>query len=340
MTSLSKAPPVSVLLPVRDGSAHLEEAIGSLERQSFGDFEVLAIDDGSVDDSYEKLSAWASRDARVTVIRQDARGIVAALEVARRVARGKYLARMDADDVSDSTRFARQYERMESDATLALCGCRVEYFPRERVRGGALRYEAWINSASTHDQLTREIFVECPIAHPTFFMRSDAVAAVGGYRDRGWPEDYDLVFRMWRAGRRLGVVAEPLLRWREGEARLSRTDPTYAHDAFRRCKVHYLLEAFPAATRGVLIWGAGPVGKALAKELTAQGAALSGFAEVDPRKIGQQIHGVTVLDTARALAERGFFHVGAVGQSGAREQLRTLLSGGGFEEMKSFVVMA
>jgi phosphoglycerate dehydrogenase-like enzyme len=104
--------------------------------------------------------------------------------------------------------------------------------------------------------------------------------------------------------------------------------------------VHYLLEAFPAATRGVLIWGAGPVGKALAKELTAQGAALSGFAEVDPRKIGQQIHGVTVLDTVRALAERGFFHVGAVGQSGAREQLRTLLSGGGFEEMKSFVLMA
>ena len=94
---MTASPPVSVLLPVRDGAAHLDEAIHSIERQSFTDFEVLAVDDGSVDDTYEKLSAWASRDASVTVIRRAPGGIVAALEAARGVARGTYLARMDAD---------------------------------------------------------------------------------------------------------------------------------------------------------------------------------------------------------------------------------------------------
>ena len=337
---MTAPPPLSVLLPVRDGGAYLDEAIESIEEQSFTEFEVLAVDDGSTDDSYEKLRAWASRDARVTVIRQTAQGIVVALEAARTLARGEYLARMDADDVSVRTRFARQYEWMESERELSLCGCRVEYFPREHVRGGALWYEAWINSMSTREEVVRELFVECPIAHPTFFMRAEAVAAVGGYRGRGWPEDYDLVFRLWRSGGSLGVVPEKLLNWREGEYRLSRTDPTYSPDAFRRCKVHYLLEAFPRIAEGALIWGAGPVGKALAKELVNRGVRLSAFAEVDPRKIGQQIHGVPVLDTAQALDNREVVHLGAVGQKGVREQLRNLLSEGGLEELKSFVLMA
>jgi GT2 family glycosyltransferase len=333
-------PPLSVLLPVRDGGVHLDEAIDSLEQQSFGEFEVLAVDDGSTDDSLEKLRAWASRDARVTVIEQAAQGIVAALEAGRALARGRYLARMDADDVSAPTRFARQYEWMESRSELSLCGCRVEYFPREHVRGGALWYEAWINSTSTREEVAREIFVECPIAHPTFFMRAEAVAAVGGYQERGWPEDYDLVFRLWRAGGGLGVVPEKLLSWREGEGRLSRTDPRYSPNAFRRCKAHYLLEAFPRLAEGALIWGAGPVGKALARELVERGAKLSAFAEVNPRKIGQQIYGAPVLGTAQALANREVLHLGAVGQKGAREQLRSLLSEAGLEELKSFVLMA
>ena len=337
---MTAAPPLSVLLPVRDGAAHLDEAIESIEGQSFTEFEVLAVDDGSVDDTYEKLEAWASRDARVTVIQQAREGIVAALEAGRAAASGQYLARMDSDDVSQRTRFARQYELMEARSDLVLCGCRVEYFPREQVRGGALWYEAWINSTSTPDEVAREIFVECPIAHPTFFMRADAVAAIGGYQDRGWAEDYDLVFRLWNAGGGLGVVPETLLHWREGGNRLSRTDPTYAPDAFRRCKVNYLLEAFPEVVEGALIWGAGPVGKALAKELVNRGVALSAFAEVDPRKIGQRIHDVPVLDTVQALAERSVLHLGAVGQKGARQQLRSLLREGGLEELKSFVVMA
>ena len=337
---MTAPPPLSVLLPVRDGGADLDEAIESIEQQSFADFEVLAVDDGSTDDSYQKLKAWASRDARVTVTRQTSQGIVAALEVGRALARGRYLARMDADDVSMRTRFARQYEWMEGERDLSLCGCRVEYFPRENVRDGALWYEAWINSTSTPEEVSREIFVECPIAHPTFFMQAEAVAAVGGYRERGWPEDYDLVFRLWRAGGGLGVVPEKLLGWREGEHRLSRTDPRYSPDAFRRCKVHYLLEAFPMIREGAVIWGAGPVGKALARELVNRGAKLSAFSEVDPRKIGQQIYGVPVLDTAQALADWDVFHLGAVGQKGAREQLRSLLSEGGLRELKSFVLMA
>ena len=74
--------------------------------------------------------------------------------------------------------------------------------------------------------------------------------------------------------------------------------------------------------------------------LVGRGVELSAFAEVDPRKIGQRIYDVPVLDTAQALAERSVLHLGAVGQKGAREQLRRLMREGGLEELKSFVLMA
>jgi glycosyltransferase involved in cell wall biosynthesis len=333
-------PPVSVLLPVRDGAAHLAEAIGSLEQQTFEDFEVIAVDDGSTDETADMLSAWARRDERVRVTRQDAAGIVAALERGRAEASGRYLARMDADDVSEPGRLAEQFALMESDRRVALCGSGVRYFPASEVRDGARRYEEWLNAALTHDDIVRDVFVECPIPHPTFFMRASAIESVGGYRDMGWPEDYDVVLRLWAAGARFAKVRDALLRWREGPARLSRTDARYGPDAFLACKVHFLRGTLLSAGREVVVWGAGPVGKSAARELTGAGTRVRAFVEVDPDKIGQEIHGAPVLDVAAGLALRGVRHLAAVGQPGARGRLRALLSGGGFEELRDFVAIA
>ena len=337
---MSAPPPISVLLPVRDGGSVLAEAIESLEAQTLADFEVIAVDDGSTDYSSNLLQEWAIRDARVNVLTQEPMGIIAALERARLVARGAYLARMDADDISEPERFARQWDLMESDERLVLCGCGVEYFPLESVRDGARRYQAWLNASNTHDEIAREIFVECPLAHPSFFMRAEAVSDVGGYQDHGWAEDYDLVLRLWRSGGSLGKVPEALLRWREGDQRLSRTNERYSSEAFRRCKVHHLRETFLGARQGVVIWGAGPVGKAFGRALGKEGVQISAFAEVDPRKIGQNIHGAPVLNTASALGLRGVFHIAAVGQPGARETLRSLLSGADLHELQDFACVA
>lgn len=102
-------PVVSVLLPVRDGGDHLHGAMESLASQTLADFEVVAVDDGSIDDTPDILRRWAARDERVRIIRQDATGIVAALERARGAARGRYLARMDADDVAEDRRLEEQF---------------------------------------------------------------------------------------------------------------------------------------------------------------------------------------------------------------------------------------
>jgi hypothetical protein len=329
-----------VLLPVRDGAAYLAEAIASLTAQTLGDFEVVAVDDGSTDESADLLSSWAAQDARVRVLSQSAEGIVAALERARAHARGAFLARMDADDVSLPERFALPREAMDAHPGLTACGTHVRYFPEEAVQGGARRYEAWMNGSSTPEQVAREIFVECPLAHPTFFLRAAAVEAVGGYRSVGWPEDYDLILRLWAGGGALAKVPHVLLHWRESPGRLSRTDPVYALDAFRACKVHYLRETLLSAGRGAVIWGAGPVGKALARALRDAGTEVQAFVEVDPRKIGQTVHGAPVVDTAAGLSLRGSLHLGAVGQVGARETILGLLRGAGMKELEDFVAVA
>ncbi len=336
----STAPAVSVLLPVRNGGDYLYEAIDSLVSQTFGNFEVIAVDDGSTDGTPAVLADWAARDARVRVLRQDRSGIVSALERARAAARGPYLARMDADDVSRPSRLGEQHALMESDPSLVACGCGVVYFPEESVREGARRYQEWINRAVTPGEIAREIFVECPLPHPTFFMRAGAIEEVGGYQDRGWPEDYDLVLRLWAAGGRLGKVPQELLRWREGPDRLSRTDARYGAGAFLACKVHYLRQTLLDGREGAVIWGAGPVGKAVARVLLEAGTRVLAFVEVDPRKIGQEIHGARVVDTESGVQIRGVLHLAAVGQDGARERLRTILSEAGLRELRDFVAIA
>src|SRR5690606_32140374 len=305
-----------------------------------GACEAVAVDDGWRDASPELLRAWADHDPRVRVLAGPALGLVAALERARAVARGTWLARMDADDVAHPRRLAAQRAWMAADPTLAICGCGVRYVPRERLKGGALRYERWLNGLTRPEQLVRDLFVECPIAHPAFFMRTDAVVAVGGYRDRGWPEDYDLVLRLWRAGGRLGNVPEVLLDWRDGPARLSRTHPSYAPAAFARCKAHHLCASLARGRDGFVVWGAGPVGKPFARALREQGAPVRAFVDLDPRKIGQRIGDAPVVAPDGVDAYRGALCVAAVGEPGAREKIRGGLAARGREEGRDFVAVA
>jgi hypothetical protein len=206
------------------------------------------------------------------------------------------------------------------------------------LRDGARRYERWINALTTPDDIERELFVECPLAHPTLLLRRAAVEAVGGWRDPGWPEDYDLVLRLWVARWRLGKVDEVLLDWRESPDRLSRRDPRYGEDAFRRCKVHYL--GHRLGGRAVVVWGAGPVGKAFARALQAAGHRVAAFVELDPRKIGQEIHGAPVVAPAALTDFVGCYAVAAVGTPGARADIRRMLTRAGWVEPAEWCAVA
>jgi len=331
-------PRISVLLPCRDAEDTLDEALESLATQTFGAFEVVAVDDGSADGTGDLLEQWAKRDRRVRLIRTPPLGIVAALNAAAAVARGELFARMDADDISLPHRFEMQVDLMDKTPEIAACGTQVRYIPRSIVRDGARRYEQWINSVVSTDEIERDLFVECPIPHPTLMLRSRPFRQIGGYRDRGWPEDYDLILRLWAAGNSIGKVREHLLDWRESSDRLSRTDASYGEDAFRRCKIHYIGNRI--GIRNVVVCGAGPVGKAFAVALQSEGHEVAAFVDLDPRKIGQEIHGAPVVHPDAVGEYRGCYFLAAVGSPKGRGELRGLLNGEGLREPEEFCAVA
>jgi glycosyltransferase involved in cell wall biosynthesis len=300
----------------------------------------VAVDDGSSDDTLAILQEWAREDERVRVLFQPPAGLVPALRKAVDVSKGEILVRMDSDDVAYSTRIAKQVQLLDENPEIGACGTLVRYFPRGSVAGGAQRYEAWINALVAHEHIARDIFVECPIAHPTMAVRREALEQVGGYEDNGWPEDYDLVFRMWKHGIAFAKVPEILLRWRERVDRTSRTDPRYDEDAFRRIKVHYLRNTLLNGHKGVVVWGAGPIGKAFALELKSQKVKVRAFVELDQRKIGQVIHDTPVIAPDGLDEYRGAFAVAAVGLPNARDEIRAVLNEQGWVEGRDYVAVA
>jgi glycosyltransferase involved in cell wall biosynthesis len=321
---------VSVLVPVRDAEPYLDEALRSIAEQTHEELEVVVVDDGSRDGSPEIARAWAARDPRFRVVQQQPRGFVAASERARAEARGSYLAAMGGDDVARPRRLELQLAACEEEG-LAACGGSVAYFPS--ATDGLRRYERWLNSLTTVERARRDLFVECPIGHPTLFVRADAVE----YRAVDWPEDYDLVLRLWAAGGRFRNVEEVVLDWRDHPARLARTDPRYSLEAFARCRVHYLREHLLHG-RPAVVWGAGPVGKLHARALLDAGVEVSAFVEVDSRKIGKRIYGIPVA--SHDDGPRDGVALGAVAGEPARARLRELAREQGRREGDDFVAVA
>ncbi|MET3528611.1 glycosyltransferase family 2 protein [Phenylobacterium koreense] len=189
-------PRISCLLPVYNGEAFLEEAIGSILAQTFRDFELVVVDDGSRDSTPDILARLAATDPRIKVIRQENGGIVAALNTGLKACRGEYVARMDADDIALPHRFQFQADYLDSHPGCVLVGGVARSVSSDgkdvsRTTGGRHR-------RTDLSCFPPKIAVSM---HPLITARREALIAVGGYRsDFPHAEDYDLFIRLSKLG--------------------------------------------------------------------------------------------------------------------------------------------
>ena len=330
---------LSVLLPARNAAATLDAALASLRRQTWSDWECVVVDDGSTDATGGAAAAVAAVDPRVTVVSTPPRGLVSALATGLERCHGEYVARMDADDVMRRDRLALQVDALDRDPQLAAVGAHVRFFPRAGMSDGLRAYERWLNSVDSPARVRAEAFVESPIAHPTLLVRRSVLAAVG-YRDRGWPEDYDLLLRLLAAGHEIGVVPRRLLGWRDGPGRLTRTHPAYGLDRITACKASFLADGFLAGGERYLLWGYGRTGRALARALRGHRKHPSHVVEVHARRLGNVIHGAPVVPPA-ALADLPRLPlVASVAGEAARGEIRAFLATLGWIETRDFVCAA
>ena len=337
--AVQRYPPavISVLLPARNAAATAGAALeGILRQRGAPPFEVICIDDASTDGTGEALAHFAQSDARVRVFPGEGRGLVAALQLGLARCRGDLIARMDADDLVDPDRLRLQAEMLAGDVSLGAVGSLVRCFPRPLTPGLA-RLEAWLDSVVTPEQCDAARFVEAPLVHPSTTFRREALEAVGGWRDAGWAEDWDLLLRLAAGGWRLAKVPQVLLWWRDSPGRLTRNGGAYRPEQMTELRAHHLATG-PLRERSFDMWGAGPTGKRLARALEAHGLRPRRFWDVDPRK--RVARGLRVVAPAELRAPDGALILCAVGRAGAREDIRAELATRGFQEGRDFLFAA
>jgi len=333
-------PRVSVLLPVFNGAETLAAALRSIVWQTLSEWELVLVDDGSLDESLALARSAAARDPRIRVLAQPHQGLVASLQAGLAQCRGDLVARMDADDISHPDRLARQVLFLEGHPEIAVVGSRVRIFPVRTRTEGMARYESWLNSLVDPDAMERDLLVESPLVHPSVVFRRSTIQAAGGYRESRGPEDYDLWLRLHERGVRFGKVPEVLLFWRDAPLRVTRTDPRCGRERFREMKLDFLLRTRLAGVDPFMLWGAGPNGKALARELKARGRPARAFIDSHPARRGQEIAGLLVLGPEQVPPPGQFLLLSTVGHARARAQIRAHLQERGHREGQDFLCLA
>lgn len=330
---------VSVLLPAFNASRFLGSAVASIQRQTLQEWELLLLDDGSEDETARLAETLARSDPRIRAFRFPHRGIAPTLNEGLARARGAFIARMDADDVSHPLRFSLQKAFLEKNPSICAVGSLVRLFPRARVPKGMLEYERWVNSLATPSEIGREIFVDAPLVHPSVMIRREDLESVGGYRCDG-PEDFDLWLRLHLAGKRFAKIPRVLLFWRERAERATRLGSDYSREAFRRCRAEHLAE-WIGPGRSVVLAG-NREAKRLGRLLQDRGLRICAFVDLDPDRIGRRVRGIPVItyDQVGHGKYAGALLLAAVGSRGAREEIRGRLSARGYREPGDFICVA
>ncbi|MEC4749589.1 glycosyltransferase [Methylomicrobium sp. Wu6] len=209
-------PIVSVVMSVFNGDSFLREAVESILNQSFREFEFTIIDDGSTDSSSAILDSYQRNDPRVRVYHQENRGLVESLNRGCGLARGKYIARMDADDISFKNRLLWQVEFMERHPEVGVLGGATEII---NATGKLLTPDT--NVVDDYEIKSGLLRGECPLVHPTVLMRTDVYLSVGGYRKVAVDaEDFDLWLR-FAEHCKLANLDAPVLKYRRHQCQVS-----------------------------------------------------------------------------------------------------------------------
>jgi len=334
-------PIISVILPVYNAENTVGVAMRSIINQTFTDFELLVIDDGSTDGTAGVVAEFVRVDSRIKILKLSHQGIVAALQEGLSYACGTFIARMDADDYSDPHRLRKQIQFLEKHPQIGVCSSLV-VIPRTDKNEGMRRYCDWLNAMVDPESISLNRFVESPIAHPTVVFRKDLINRYGAYRSGDFPEDYELWLRWMDAGVLFGKVPEILYTWNDSPGRLSRCDQRYCSNAFYRCKAQWLSRWIVAHGNGrrIVIWGAGRVSRKRVQYLIECGISIHGYIDVDKKKCGKNRLGQPVIHYEQMASFQDIFILIFVGNRGVRTAIETWLQEQGYKAGTNYLSCA
>jgi glycosyltransferase involved in cell wall biosynthesis len=295
--AVQSSPVLSVILPVYNGLPYLRQAIESVLTQSFNDFELIVINDGSSDGSQALLETFS--DPRIRIVQQENRGLAATLNIAISKAGGRYIARQDQDDICLPGRFEKQVGFLEANAGVMLLGTAAEIWQ------GDSRTERVMRHAADGPALKFGLLFNNYFVHSSVMLRRSAFDRMGGYSEdkaRQPPEDYELWSRIAREFD-VANLSDVLMAYREVPGSMSRTgNRPFLKNLVQICAENMAIACGSPADSAAILGLANLFhGRYEAVPKSAQLSQMEGLIEMAAHSVGLKAGG---LSPALALAKR------------------------------------
>ena len=280
-------------MPVKNAGTYLKPCLDSILAQTYTNWELIAVNDGSTDGSAEVVSKYANENSNIHVVDSEGKGVVAALRKGYGLSSGEWIHRMDSDDLMP----AEKLQLLINRATLGtVVTGKVSYFCDEYDIGeGFLKYADWLNEIMESGDFWRDVYKECPIPSSAWLMHRSDFERIGGFESDLMPEDYDLSFRIMEYNLKVVRVPHIVHHWRDSATRTSRNEKHYFPTAYIPLKVHYFLKIAHDSSKCLVLLGAGIKGKKMAKELLEKEISFKWYTN-NPNKVGHDIYGIKLED--------------------------------------------
>lgn len=287
---------ISIIMPVKDTALYLTDCLSSIVNQTFRNWELIAVNDDSADNSLELLMAFSEKDERIKVYNNQNPGLLNALRLGYKHASGQLIHRMDSDDKMPQMKLEWMLEAWMKNGKGSLVTGGTSYFKDDgEVGDGFKRYDTWLRNVAKNQTHQAEMFRECVIPSNCWLVHREDFERIKGFEPNDFPEDYDLCFRFICGDLKIIGLDKVLHFWRDRDDRISRNWEVYRDNRFFELKVRYFFSFSRDESRPLVLWGAGKNGKDLAKVLLKKEPNLTWITD-NSNKIGKHIYNCLICD--------------------------------------------
>lgn len=336
---INEIPDVSVILPFYNADTTLSRAIESIASQSMRSFECILINNNSTDNSVEIAQNITVNDKRFILIHEENQGVMFASNTGSKRARGKFVARMDADDWSYPNRLKLQADFLDVNPDYGAVSGMVKHVSHSENTKGFARYVDWVNSVQTYNEILNSQFIESPIVNPSAMWRKEVAEEHGMYRSGDFPEDYEMWLRWLSEGVKIEKLNDTILDWYDSDTRITRTQSIYSDSAFYRIKTKYLagwLKKNNPYHPRIAVWGASRISRRRARLLKQYGIEIECYIDIKrSRQLDEE-----VLYYNDIPAPDKMFILTYIKQMNARDEIQAFLHSRGYVEGINYLLVS
>ena len=323
-------------MAAKDTEPYLVACLTSIQKQTYKNWELIAVNDHSSDKTKDILEAFAQEDSRIRVFDSITPRLIPTLQTGYKASRGKLINRMDSDDIMPVDKLESLVSAWETHGQgTVIAGGTQHFVDQGEVGAGFRRYDQWLNEVARKGIHYQEIYKECVIPSHCWIIHKDDFDLVGAFDPLVYPEDYDLTFRFYKHGLKVVGIDKVLHFWRDRSNRISRTWEEYKDNRYFELKVNYFLELDYDPLRPLVLWGAGKNGKDLAKILLGKKLDFHWVCDT-PGKIGKNIYNVVLHKTQKIRTLNAPQIIIAVSSPGARPEIEDNLKSWGKQPVDDY----